>query len=219
MVLVVARCVATVRRSCGPIKEGNAMSHRFDPANRHRLLSEDRYRTMPPDSILDRLPLRPADTIADIGCGPGFFTLPLAERVSQGTVYAIDVAPQMLDMVTERATGAGLGNIRTMLAEESALDLPPASLDGAMLGLVYHEFPDRVAYLRQLAALVRPGSWLALLDWDVRQNPGGGPPLEHRIPPDTASSEVEEAGWRITAREMATEWIYLFVAEYRGTAS
>lgn len=195
------------------------MPHRFDPANRHRLLSEDRYGTNPPGPILDRLPLRPADTIADIGCGPGFFTLPLAERTSEGTVYAIDVAQQMLDMVTERATEAKLGNIRTMQAEESALDLPPASLDGAFLGLVYHEFPDRVAYLRQLAALVRPGSWLALLDWDVRQNPGGGPPLEHRIAPDTAASEVEAAGWRLTARVMANAWVYLLIAAYRGTAS
>lgn len=193
------------------------MPHLFDPANRHRLLSEDRYRAMPPDSILDRLPLHPADTIADIGCGPGFFTLPLAERVLQGMVYAIDVAPQMLDMVTERAAAAGIGNIQTRLANDSVLDLSPASLDGALLGQVYHEFPDRVAYLRQLAALVRPGSWLALLDWEVRQNPGGGPPLEHRIAPDTAASELAAAGWRITARDMATEWIYLFIAEYRGT--
>lgn len=195
------------------------MPHLFDPANRHRLLSEERYRTMPPDTILNRLPLRPADTIADIGCGPGFFTLPLAERAPQGTIYAVDVAQQMLDMVTERATEAGLGNIRTMLVGETALDLPPASLDGAMLGLVYHEFPDRVAYLRQLAALVRLGSWLALLDWDVRQNPGGGPPLEHRIAPDIAASELAAAGWRITAREMATEWIYLLIAEYAGNES
>ena len=192
------------------------MSHRFDPANRHRLLSEERYRTMPPGTVLDRLPLRPADTIADIGCGPGFFTLPLAERTPQGTVYAIDVAQPMLDTVTERAAEAGIGNIRTVLAEESALDLPPASLDGAMLGLVYHEFPDRVAYLRQLAPLVRPGSWLVLLDWDVRQNPGGGPPLAHRIAPDTAASELEAAGWRLTMRAMANEWVYLFVAERRA---
>ena len=195
------------------------MSHRFDPANRHRLLSEDRYRTMPPDAVLDRLPLRPSDTIADIGCGPGFFTLPLAERASEGTIYAVDVAQQMLDMVTERATEAELGNIRTLLADEAPLDLPPASLDGAFMGLVYHEFPARVAYLDQLATLVRPGSWLALFDWDVRQNPGGGPPLEHRIAPDLAAAEVEAAGWRITEHAMANEWVYLFVAEYRGDQS
>ncbi len=195
------------------------MPHLFDPANRHRLLSEERYRTMPPDAILDRLTLRPAATVADIGCGPGFFTLPLAARVPQGTVYAIDVAQQMLDMVAERATAAGIGNIQTLLVGDSAIDLPSASLDGALLALVYHEFPDRVAYLRQLAALVRPGSWLALLDWDVRQNPGGGPPLEHRIAPDVTASELTAAGWQITTRAMATEWVYLFIAEYRGTVS
>lgn len=194
------------------------MSHRFDPANRQRLLSEERYRTMPPDTILALLPLRPADTLADIGCGPGFFTLPLAERTPQGTVYAIDVEQVMLDALRERAAEAGIGNIRTLLAEDGQIALPAASLDGAMLGLVYHEFPDRLAYLRMLAGLVRPESWLALLEWEPRQNPGGGPPLAHRIAPEVTASDLAAAGWRITARHAATEWVYLLVAERSATA-
>lgn len=189
------------------------MSHRFDPANRHRLLSEERYRTLPPDTVLAHVPLRPADTIADIGCGPGFFTLPLAERTAPGLVYAIDVEQVMLDTVQERATETGIGNIRPLLAEAGEIALPAASLDGAMLGLVYHEFPDRVAYLQMLAGLVRPGSWLALLEWEPRQNPGGGPPLAHRVAPEVAEAELVTAGWQITARHAATEWIYLLVAE------
>src|SRR5919112_6054161 len=129
--------------------------HRFDPANRHRLLGEQRYQLMPPDRILDLLPLQPDAVVGDIGCGPGFFTLPLAERLRQGHVHAVDVEPVMIQTVRERADEAGLTNISTLLSEEQSIPLPPGSLDGAFLSLVYHVFDDRAAYLAMLRQLVR----------------------------------------------------------------
>ncbi len=188
--------------------------HRFNPDNRHRLLSEQRYEMLPPDRVLDLLPLRLGAVVGDIGCGPGFFTLPLAERLGEaGVVYAADVEPVMLQMVQERAEAAGLTNIRTLLAEEQALPLAPASLDGALLALVYHEFGDRTDYLSLLARLIRPGGWLALIEWERRENPGGGPPLASRITPEEATTELATTGWRVTGRHAVSEWLYLLLAE------
>jgi ubiquinone/menaquinone biosynthesis C-methylase UbiE len=187
--------------------------HRFDPADRHRLLGEQRYQLMPPDRILDSLPLRPDAVVGDIGCGPGYFTLPLAERLPQGHVHAVDVEPVMIQTVRERAEEVGLTNISTLLSAEQSIPLPPASLDGAFLALVYHEFNDRAAYLAMLRRLMRPGSWLGLLEWEQRQNPVGGPPLDARIGPGQAETELAAAGWRITGRHAPNEWIYLLVAE------
>ena len=92
----------------------------------------------PPDS----LPFRPDATIGDFGCGPDSFTLPLAEPMPQGLIHAIDVEPVMLDAVAERAAAAGLTNIRTLLATERGIPLPPSSLDGMFLMLVSHELPS-----------------------------------------------------------------------------
>jgi len=186
---------------------------RFNPEHRHRLISEQRYQMMPPDTILDTLPLRADAVIGDIGCGPGFFTLPLAARLPQGLVHAIDVEPQMLQLVTERANAAGLTNIRTLLVAEATIPLPPASLDGALLALVYHELPDRRAYLAMLGELLRPQAWLALLDWDRNPNPIGGPPLERRVPLAEASADLAAAGWRIVAQPAVNDAMYLLVAE------
>lgn len=187
--------------------------HRFNPDNRHRLLSEQRYALLPPDRVLDVLALAPTMTVGDIGCGPGFFTLPLAERLTEGQVYAVDVEPVMLQMVQERAGEAGLTNIQTFLAEEQAVPLPAASLDAAFLALVYHEFTDRVGYLSMLSQLVRPGSWLALIEWERRDNPIGGPPLHERITPDEARLELATAGWHVTAQHAFNDWMYMLVAE------
>lgn len=187
--------------------------HRFNPDNRHRLLSEQRYEMLPPEHVLDLLPLRPEMIVGDIGCGPGFFTLPLAERLTGGRVYAADIEPIMLQMVQERAEAAGIANVQTLLTEASSVPLPAASLDGALFALVYHEVPERVGYLSHLARLVRPGGWLALIEWERRENPIGGPPLASRIPPDEATMEIATAGWRVTGQHALNDWLYLIVAE------
>src|SRR5256885_6905592 len=106
---------------------------RFNPAHMGRLISEQRYQLMPPGPILDLLPLRPDAVVGDVGCGPGFFALPMAERLPQGLVQAIDVEPAMLRATEERAGAAGITNIRTLLAGESTIPLPPGSLDGVFL--------------------------------------------------------------------------------------
>lgn len=187
--------------------------HRFNPDNRHRLLSEQRYALLPPERVLDLVPLRDDAIVGDIGCGPGFFTLPLAERLTSGRVYAADIEPVMLQMVQERAAAVGLANVQTILTDETTIPLPAASLDGAFFALVYHEVPHRVGYLAQLARLVRPGGWLALVEWERRENPIGGPPLANRIPPEQAAMEIATAGWRVAGRHALNEWLYLIVAE------
>jgi SAM-dependent methyltransferase len=110
-----------------------------------------------------------------------------------------------------------LTNIRTLLVGEDAISLPTGSLDGLLFALVYHEVPERRAYLRMLGELVRPGGWLALLDWGMERHPMGGPSLESRIPPEVAEVELAAAGWRVVGRPTINEWMYLLIAE-RGAA-
>jgi SAM-dependent methyltransferase len=191
---------------------------RFNPAHMDRLISEQRYRLMPPGSILDLLPLRADAVVGDVGCGPGFFTLPLAGRLSLGIVHAIDLEPAMLRAVEERAGAAGLTNIRTLQSEERSIPLPPGSLDGLLFALVYHEVPERRAYLGMLGELARPGGWLALLDWGLKPHPAGGPPLDRRIPPEEAVADLAAAGWRVRDQPAINEWMYLIIAE-RGPAA
>lgn len=190
--------------------------HRFDPERRHLLISEERYRSLPPAKVLDQLPLRPGMTVADIGCGPGYFTLPLAERLPQGHVHAVDIEPLMLDAVRERAAEAGRANITTHLATPSAVPLPAGSLDGALMALTFLFIPaaDRASYLARLRALMRPGGWLAILEWDRRQSPGAGPPLEARVAPEDTYLALSTTGWHPVALVAPNEWMYLVLAGY-----
>ena len=85
------------------------MAHKFDLANKENLLSKARQEMLDPQRVFSLLPLRPYQKVADVGCGPGFFTIPLAKYLFDGRVYAIDVEQQMLDALKERLASARAG--------------------------------------------------------------------------------------------------------------
>ena len=81
----------------------NDNEKRFDPQKRHGLLSEKRQARWNPPQFLQRFAVQPGHAVLDLGCGPGFWTLPLAGIVGPtGTVWALDVSQEMLDALTEQ---------------------------------------------------------------------------------------------------------------------
>lgn len=194
---------------------------RRNPDRHDVSISEEWYRSLSPARILDLLPLHPEMTVADIGCGSGFFTLPLAERLSRGQLRAVDLEPTMLDMVRARATEAGLTNITMHRATPGAVPLPAGSLDGVFMALTFRCLPaaERATYLARLRPLVRPGGWLAILEWERRQDPGDGPPLATRVSLEETSSALAAAGWRAIVRASPSEWLYFVLAGQRGAGA
>lgn len=142
------------------------MPHKFDPARRARLEDPDRRRLLPAHDLLADAGLRAGMSAVDIGCGPGFFTLPAAEIVGPaGRIYAVDISPQMLQAVEEKARAAGLHNIQPVQAEESAIPLADGIAQFALLAFVLHEAVEPGAFLAEVIRLLVPGARLLLLEW------------------------------------------------------
>ena len=77
-----------------------------------RLLSPERAQNIDTYSILAFSDLNDLDTVAEVGCGPGFFTVPLAKALSNGTLYALDIEEEMLEACRQRVAEARLGAVR-----------------------------------------------------------------------------------------------------------
>jgi SAM-dependent methyltransferase len=116
--------------------------------------------------ILDKLGFDASiKDVAELGCGYGTFTVPLAARIG-GRVHAFDIAADMVAMTQSRAAEAGLTNIwaaqRDVFAE--GYGLPDGSCDACLLFNILHcESP--VAMLRTAARVVRPGGLVAVIHW------------------------------------------------------
>lgn len=188
------------------------MPNKFDIRKKNNLLADERLEELHPESLLRELGLSTGDVMADIGCGPGFFTLPAARIVgSDGRVFAADIQGEMLSTVRSRALEEELTNVRVVKTSDTEIPLPPESCDFVLMAFVLHEVPQRARFLHRGARLLKRGGRLAILEWEKHETPYG-PPLEDRITPDELASDAQAAGLEVAERRSLNEHQYLFVA-------
>lgn len=174
---------------------GRHMMREFDPQRDGAHLEDPRRDGwQQPEEVLRRLNLRPGMKIADIGAGTGYFSVRLARHESAPLVYAVDIAPKMVEFVRERAAKEKLDRLRAVLGGETSPNLPEA-VDLVLVVNTYHHIADRVAYFRKLGASLRPQARIAIIDW--KKEAPMGPPAPHRFPPEQIESEMGQAGYRL----------------------
>ena len=182
------------------------MPQRFDTRMRFNLLSDDRAAALQPEKLLRDLGLSEGMTLADIGCGPGFFTIPAAQIVGpSGLVLAADIQGEMLSAVRSRALEFGLTNVRIVKTNDREIPIQPASCDLALLAFTLHEIEHRASFLHRAARVLKPGGRLIALEWDKAEGTIG-PPLEDRITPEELVADAQAAGLRmVEARELSAD--------------
>lgn len=173
------------------------MSHddkRFKAENWANLRRESRLEQMPPNKVFNHITLKQKITVADIGCGPGAFSIPIADYIKSvdGVLYAIDVAQEMLKQVKIYAESKGLDNIKYFQTLDDKLNLQ-MNFDVAILINVLHEFEGPEKYLSEIWEHLNPQGYIIIIDHDRRKSPDeGGPPDHHRIPLDKAIEYVSK---------------------------
>ncbi len=170
------------------------MPHRFENADQWAKVFDDpaRDKWQQPDAVIAALELSPAMTVADVGAGTGYFTVRLARAVPQGRVIATDIEPDMVRYLTERATKEQLANVHAQLSGAKDPKLDPASVDRILIVDVWHHVEDRVAYAKGLAAALKPGGKVAIVDFTMES--AHGPPKHHRLLPDAIIADLRAAG-------------------------
>jgi ubiquinone/menaquinone biosynthesis C-methylase UbiE len=184
-------------------------THRFDPANAERLVSETRRQLIDPDDTLRAAGIAPGHVVIDLGCGPGFFTLPAADLAGgAGKVFAVDVQPQMLELVRRRAVESGKRTVEIVLSHESDVPLASEIADRVFIAFVLHETDSPAAFLQEARRLLRPGGEVAVVEWQ-KQPETPGPPLEHRIAPQEVRELAVSSGLRPVEERALNEHHYL----------
>jgi predicted methyltransferase len=131
--------------------------------DRLELVERERDRWQEPERILQALELPPDATVADLGCGAGYFTLKLARMVGdRGEVLAVDVRRLPLAVLAVRTRD--IGNVRVRHVEPKDPELPAGSLDGVLIVNTYHELAEPDATLAAVHAALRPGRRLVVVE-------------------------------------------------------
>jgi arsenite methyltransferase len=149
-----------------------------------------------PQKVIAALKLRPGAVVADLGAGGGYFTFRLAEAAGPGgKVYAVDVDPDMVELVAKTAKEKAQTNIETILAKPENPLLPEAGVDLIFTSNTYHHIGDRVAYFSNLRRFLRAGGRVAIVEFDRRGWLEGL--LRHYTPSEFIQREMEQAGYSL----------------------
>ncbi|MBK5186637.1 MAG: class I SAM-dependent methyltransferase [Gemmatimonadaceae bacterium] len=189
------------------------MAHKFEPKNWERLISEERRQLLDPENALDLIGVPQGIRVADVGAGPGFFTLPLASRVgAAGRVDALDVSPEMVEILRSRRLPP---QVYVQLSDEHTLPLPDAVVDLVLLAFVFHELEDRERFLGELTRVLRPGGRLAVIDWVPRAETIG-PPEKERVAEVEVVSALRATNFHVSDRRQMNDSQYLVIASPVG---
>ena len=186
--------------------------HRFESADSWAKEFDDPARDawQRPAEVVALLAITPGMTVADIGAGTGYFLPHLSRAVGpSGVVLALDIEPDMVRYMRERAAREGLANVRPEVVAGDDPHLPPAGVHRILIVDTWHHIPDRVSYAGKLRAGLAEGGMIAVVDFTKEAD--RGPPREHRLAPEEVVAELARAGLTasIAREELPDQYVVL----------
>ncbi len=145
------------------------------------------------DLAVDALMLDRDDVVADIGAGMGYISFQLSHWVDEGKVIAVDVQPEMLALLAAERDEYGVGNVETVLGSELDPNLPPESIDMAVMFDAYHEFAYPQEMMAGIVSALKPGGQVVLAEYRA-ENPLVLIKKHHKMTQKQVKRELTAAG-------------------------
>ncbi|MEM6692288.1 MAG: methyltransferase domain-containing protein [Planctomycetota bacterium] len=155
------------------------------------------------------LGLKPGMTVVDLGCGNGFWTLPMAKEVlPSGRVLAVDIQPEMLDKLRLRAAKRSLENVVPVLGAVDDPNIPAGKVDLLLMVDVYHEFSHPESMLWSIRRSLKPEGVVALLEYRAEDPEVPIKPL-HKMSKAQIMKEYGANGFKLVRKYDGLPWQHL----------
>jgi ubiquinone/menaquinone biosynthesis C-methylase UbiE len=175
---------------------------------------EGREEEQRPAEIFRAMQLKDGDVAADLGCGTGWFARRMAGVVApRGRVYAVDIQPEMLDLLRELVKKREVTGIEPVLGTSTDPKLPEGALDWVLMVDVYHEFQQPKPMLEAIKRSLKPTGKVALVEYRLEGDSAAHIRMEHRMSIEQVMGEWVPAGFRLVRRIDSLPTQYLFIFE------
>jgi len=149
-----------------------------------------------PDKALQAIGFRRGMVVADVGAGSGFMSFKMSKLIGpSGKVYAVDIQPEMLEILNKRARENKIANVETILSTDRDPKLPAGALDLILLVDVYHEFSHPQEMLDRMRESLKPNGRLVLLEYR-KEDPTVPIRPEHKMSVAEVRAELEPEGFQ-----------------------
>lgn len=157
----------------------------------------------------EKLDLKPGMTVCDMGCGNGYHTLPMAEKVGpEGKVFAVDVQPEMIDLLKQRLQNGDRANIVPIVGLFHDPKLPENSCDLILCVDVYHEFSHPAHMLAAMRKALRPGGCVVLVEFRSEDDSVPIKP-EHKMSKEQIMKEFPLNGFKLVKEFDGLPWQHM----------
>ena len=155
------------------------------------------------------LGLRPGLVVCDLGSGNGYHSLPMAQAVApDGRVLAVDIQPEMLKLMSERAAEAGITNVKPILGTIADPKLPEGAVDIILCADVYHEFSHPEQMLAAMRASLAPNGVVVLLEFREEDPRVPIKPL-HKMSKAQVNKELTANGFKLVKEFDKLPWQHM----------
>ncbi|MBE9206637.1 class I SAM-dependent methyltransferase [Nostoc sp. LEGE 06077] len=164
-----------------------------------------------PSKIVRALDLKPNDVVADIGAGTGYLSFLIAPLLPQGKVLAVDIQPEMLEIIQASKQEKKITNVEQILATIDNPNLPNASVDLALMVDAYHEFAYPYEVMQGIAKALKPGGRVVLVEYRG-ENPLIMIKRLHKMTQQQVRKEMQAVGlvWRETKNLLPQQHLMVF---------
>lgn len=164
-----------------------------------------------PTKLVSALNLKPTDVVADIGAGTGYFSFRIAQKVPLGKVLAVDIQPEMLDIIEFLKKENQITNVEPILASVTDPNLPLNSVDLALMVDAYHEFSHPYEVMKGVVKGLKPGGRVVLIEYR-RENPFIPIKALHKMTQKQVCKEMSAVGliWQETKNILPTQHLMVF---------
>ncbi len=179
----------------GGHSHSDPLVHRFEKAEEWVAVFDDPARDawQKPGDVISLLKLGEGMSVADIGAGTGYFLPHLSRAVgAKGLVLGLDIEPDMVRYMRERAQREHLDNVRAELVRPNDPQVLSQKVDRILIVDTWHHIPERGAYSAKLKQALKADGQVMIVDFTLESDKG--PPKHHRIQPDQVIRELGEGG-------------------------
>ena len=152
------------------------------------------------------------DIIADVGAGSGYHAFKMAPLAEKGLIYAVDIQPEMLDVIEKKKRSTKILNIETILGSEKSINLPKNSVDKILMVDVYHEFSYPIEMIESIKNALKPEGQLFLIEY---RGEDSAVPIKkiHKMTEKQSVLEMEAAGLKLKGNIDNLPWQHCMVFE------
>ena len=199
------------RDGIGIYYQGREIAHVMGHPAINWLERDNREAEESPRKAIKMIDLKPGQVLADIGAGSGYYSLRLAMKHPESEIIGVDIQPEMLAFLGNRKKQLGVENIKPHLGKIHDVNLPPESIDAALMVDAYHEFSHPYEMIKSLYDALKPGGCIYLLEYRAEDPNVPIKPL-HKMSQAQAKKEMAFVGfkWEKTMDELPWQHFMIF---------